>query len=279
MAKRLLLLVILFLFFLSVNSQDRVVRLPETKTAWVHSNSVNDKYLLECYIPANAETPIESLPVIFLLDSDMTFGLSYDIIRWLRLGDEIAEVALVGISYKTGFDDWWKKRARDYTLSQDTSRLWGYWPLAGAGQNFVEFIEKELFTFVADEFGLKSEDRTIAGLAMGGLFCYHMLFTRPGLFRNYIIAGPTLKWSDLEIFELENAYAQENSSLKATVFTSVGSLDHKSNMLDPWYRFNNQIKARQYKGLNYKTEVIFDETHISMIPSALTKGIRYIYKR
>jgi len=219
-----------------------------------------------------------SLPIIFVLDADMAFAMTYDIVRWLRWGNEIPEVAIIGIAYGKTQDDWWEKRSRDYSMSKDNTEVWGKWELAGRGENFINFIEKELFNFISREYNLTSSNKTIVGISLGGLISTDILFSKPELFKNYIISGPALQWNDREVFKREEKYAKENKILDVIVFTSVGSLDNKEKILKPWDDFNNQVLSRKYENLNYKTNVIENETHLSMFPAALAKGLKYVLK-
>lgn len=255
--------------------QDNKVFLTQTSVSWYDSKIVNDKFLIECYIPDNISISLDSLPIIFVLDADMSFAMTFDIVRWLRWGNEIPEVAIVGIAYGKTQADWWQKRSRDYTTCQDETDLWGKWELTGGGENFIKFIENELLPYINIRYNLKSSNRTIVGLSFGGLISTDILFSKNELFKNYIIAGPALQWNNRTIFKREEIYAQTNKVLDAIVYTSVGTLDDKT-IIEPWKDFNSQIYNRKYEKLVYKTDIIDNETHLSMFPSALTKGLKFV---
>ena len=84
------------------------------------------------------------------------------------------------------------------------------------------------------------------------------------------------KKAQREIFKKERIFSERNQSLNAVVFTSMGSLDHKKNFIDPWHDLNQQIDDSNYRGLVYRTTIIENETHLSMFPSALTKGLKFV---
>jgi len=257
-------------------SQDIKVCLDQTHAKWLDSKIVGDKFLIQCYIPEQKAIPTDSLPIVFVLDADMSFGLVYDIVRWLNWGREIPYVAVVGISYGTGQKDWWEKRSRDFSESKDKTEHWGDWPLAGGASNFKGFIEKELFQFIKTEYNLKGGSKTIIGLSFGGLFCADVLFSKPEMFNNYIILGPALLWNDKEIFKQESKFAENQSTLKAFVFTSIGDLDNE-DVKTPWTEFVTQVKSRNYKGLTLDTWVVENEDHLSMLPAAVTRGLKTIF--
>ena len=278
MKQKLLISGILTILFNYGFSQDKKVSLDETQASWLRSEFVNDEFLIESYIPAKHSTPKDSLPVLFVLDADMSFAMTYDIVRWLLWGRLIPEVAIIGISYGKTQAEWWQKRSRDYTTCPDKTEMWGKWELAGGGGNFINFIEKELLPFIENQYNLKSSNRTIVGLSFGGLICTDIMFSKPYLFKNYILAGPALQWNDKQVFQREEKYAQENKNLDLIVYTSVGSLDNEF-ILNPWKEFNSVVLGRNYKNLVWKTEIIENEDHLSMFPSALTKGLKYVLKK
>lgn len=275
MKQKILFLGILTILFNYGFSQDTKVSLDETQANWLKSEFVNDEFLIKSYIPENLSIPKDSLPILFVLDADMSFAMTYDIVRWLRWGNEIPEVAIIGIAYGKAQAEWWQKRSRDYTTCQDKTDLWGKWELAGGGENFIKFLENELIPNIKNQYNLKSSNRTIIGLSFGGLISTDILFSKPNLFKKYIIAGPALLWNDKQVFKREKKYAQENKNLDVVVYTSVGSLDNET-ILNPWKEFNNLVLGRNYKNLNYKAEIIDGESHLSMFPAALTKGLKYV---
>ena len=253
-------------------SQESKVTLDQTHAKWLASKIVGDSYLIQTYIPENINS-VDSLPILFVLDADMTLGMVYDIVRWLRLGSEIPHAAIVGISYGTGQKDWWSKRSRDFTESKDATKHWGDWPLAGGAANFKRFIKEELFPFLEDEYNLKSGLQTIIGFSFGGLLCADILFSNPELFNNYIILGPALLWNDKEIFKQESNFAETHHALKANVLTSIGNLD-TDDIQQPWFEFVARVKSRNYRGLTFNTWIVEEETHYSMLSSAVTRGLK-----
>lgn len=259
-------------------SQDQPVCLDQTHAKWMDSKIIGDKFLIQCYIPEEKNVLPDSLPIIFVLDADMSFGLTYDVVRWLRWGQEIPPVAIVGISYGLGLSDWWDKRSRDYTPSKDIPKIWGDWPLAGGAKNFEQFLELELFKFIKDEFNLKGNKKTIIGLSLGGLLCADILLSKPGLFDNYIILGPALVWNDKEIFTKETEYFKINKLLSAHVFTAIGNLDEK-DVKEPWAAFVEKLESRHYNGLTLNTWVIENETQLSMLPAGLTRGLKTVLNK
>jgi hypothetical protein len=60
----------------NVFSQDTKVSLDQTYSKWIDSKFVGDSFLIKCFIPDQKVIPPDSLPMIFLLDADLLFGMT-----------------------------------------------------------------------------------------------------------------------------------------------------------------------------------------------------------
>ncbi|MEE4198231.1 MAG: alpha/beta hydrolase-fold protein [Bacteroidales bacterium] len=277
MKKTGLISCIIFSFFiLEIKSQQvNPVELPGTESFTCYSSYVEDSFLIQVALPKSYAESAKNYPVLYVLDSDMSFGMARDIVNWLNLRHEIPEIIIVGASYP---GNWWQKRSRDYTFSKDDSEIWGKWPLAGGADNYLHFIQQELFKKILSSYRIDTTRRIIAGLSLGGLLANYILFTKSQLFDGYIISGPALQWNYQEIFRIEQDFSKGTACLRAKVFTSVGDLDQEDICI-PWDEFNQQILSRNYNGLEYRVKRFEDETHISVWPVSLSHGLRYYFSK
>lgn len=69
----------------------------------------------------------------------------------------------------------------------------------------------------------------------------------------------------------------EHRSLRATVYTAVGSLDNERKVLAPWRDFVAQVEGRRFEGLSLTAKVFQGETHISVFPVGLVPGLRTVF--
>jgi predicted alpha/beta superfamily hydrolase len=210
------------------------------------------------------------------MDGDKSSGMAKDIVDWLSWRLEIPELVVVAISHGGTMSDWWQERSRDYTPWPDRGGVWGEWPVAGGGEVFKQFLQAELFPFIEERYRVRDDDRAVAGISAGGLFAMYTLFTTPHMFRRYLAAGPALIWDHEHMWECEETFAATHDTLQAIVFTAVGQLD-QSQIIDPWERFNGRVIGRGYEELTWKTDVFAGETHISVWPAALSRGLREVY--
>ncbi|MDF0667242.1 MAG: alpha/beta hydrolase-fold protein [Nitrospira sp.] len=242
----------------------------------IESAYVDDTFVIQVRLPISYATTEKKYQVLYVLDGDKCFGLAADTAEWLAWAKEAPDLIVVGIGYGPG-RDWWEKRSRDFTPTQDVTRLWGEWPQAGGAVKFEEFLYRELFPLIESRYRALADDRAVAGLSFGGLFGTVSLFTRPALFHRYILIGPPLVWDNRRIWQYEADYRAKSSALTATVFTAVGNQEDPT-ILEPWAEFNRLIESRRYDGLRWITRTYPEESHISVLPGALSGGIRRVYK-
>lgn len=242
----------------------------------IQSAYVDDSFVMQIRLPTSYAASDKTYQVLYVLDGDKCFGLAADTAEWLAWAKEAPELIVVGIGYGPG-RDWWQKRSRDLTPTQDATKLWGEWPLAGGAGKFQDFLARELFPLVESRYRARADDRAVAGLSFGGLFGAVSLFTRPTLFHRYILIAPSLVWDNRRLWRYEADYRATSKALEATVFTAVGNQDDPT-ILGPWADFNRLIEERHYDGLRWTTLTYPEESHISVLPGALSRGIRRVYK-
>lgn len=267
---------LLFIFFFSMTAATQNVRIERTKEHAFKAKSVDQQYKIQVYLPPGYEDAAKQFPVLYLLDADKSFGMAKDIVEWLVWAREIPEIIVIGIAYGEGTKAWWDKRSRDYTPWKDSKKVWGEWPLAGGAGNFLKFLKEEVIPWVDSNYRTDRNDRTLAGLSIGGLFAAYTLSAEPRLFSKYLLSGAALIWDDRHIFKIEEEFSKADDSLPGRLYSAVGEFDGKM-IIRPWEDFRALITKRNYCGLATKFEVIPGETHISSWPASFTRGIKYLY--
>jgi uncharacterized protein len=239
----------------------------------IYSEFVEDTFHIYISLPAEYNITDQSYPVIYLLDADRSFGMTRDIIRWLNFSREIPSAILVGIAYQ---EDWWQKRSRDYTPYPDKLCIWGDWPLAGGASNFIAFIKNELDNKL-DSLRINQTERSIIGHSLGGLFCLYVLFTNPDLFNNYLIISPAVLWNNYAVMEDTQILFNAKNPIK--VFTALGSLEDQEKLVLPWNRLNEMMSQNNIHHVFWKSHLYEEQTHISVMPAAITDGLKFLFNR
>lgn len=250
------------------------VVLPNTRAHTLSSVSVGDRFVISVGLPASyARDSTRRFAVLYVLDADKSFGIARDIADWLSWANEIEPLIVVGVGYET---QWWSKRARDLTFSQDRGRLWGAFPTAGGGAKFLGFLREELVPFVEREYRADTTRRTLAGLSFGGLFAMEALLSARRTFAQYIMIGPAFAWDSGAVMRREAARAATNQRLDARVYSAIGEKDDP-HVPSTWRELMSRMQARGYTGLELTTEILPGETHISAWPVGLTRGLRQLF--
>jgi len=256
------------------------VCLDNTEQFYIESKYVaGEKYIIQVGLPIGYSPSKKSYPVLYVLDGDKSFGMTKEIADWLMWSNEIKDIIVIGISYGKGTDIWWEKRARDYTHSNDTVTAKGWFKSTGGADNFLKFMKNELFPAINKNYRTNKDSVTIMGISFGGMLSSYVLFTQPEMFNGYIIIAPPLSWNYKSIFELETEYFRNHKELNKTVYMAYGTLDDKDLIINPTDEFIKNIQTRNYEGLKLTSRIFEGETHISVYPTALTNGLKTIFKR
>lgn len=249
-------------------------RIPVVEEHALAAESVAEEYVIQVGLPEDYGEGPRAYPVVYVLDAEKSFGLVRDIVDWLSWAREIPPMIVVGISYGEDQDAWWSKRSRDLTPSPDRSRIWGEWEIAGGAADFRAFLDSELLPFIESRYRATS-DRTLIGLSFGGLFGAYDLLQADRLFRRYVLVSPAFAWDHEMILQLQTRFRSAHAEMPVALYVAVGDQD-TAVILDSWERWNEALARSAYGGLGYVTEKISGETHISVFPSAVTRGLKAV---
>lgn len=240
----------------------------------------------------------QPVPVVFVLDGDAVFGIVAQTSFYLQLDPGgLPPVFVVGIGYRTESESragqGFGQRTRDLTPSVDQRYLAmlraAPAPFTlppniepGGAAGFLAFIKDELAPSIAQRYPIDLSDQTIVGMSLGGLFALHVLFSAPSSFKRYIAASPALWWDNRLLFREEAELASTVSDLPAKVFLSVGSLeetaDPSARMVGNLDELHALLLQRRYPSLQLSHQVFADETHMSVFPMAVSRGLRAVFE-
>jgi len=260
----------------TTQTQLKQVCLDNTEQFSIASKYVaGENYVIQVGLPSGYSSANKSYPVLYIIDGDVLFGMIRESADWLMYTNNIKGIIVVGISYGQGRDVWLKKRNRDLIPSIDTLSDKGY--DATGINNYLKFIQFELFPVVNKNYRTNPDSSAILGGSYGGFFNSYVLFTQPELFKGYIIDCPALEWNNKMISKLETDYYNKHKELNATVFITYGSLETKidTNTVNDLIQM---LQTHNYKGLNLVTKVFEGETHTSIFPAAIGVQLRTLFK-
>lgn len=286
------MLSIIFFILISLsngNAQEKTlpnVTIKATEVLKIKSNYVeNMEYDIHISLPVGYNESNQNYPVVYYTDAIFWGGIVIETYRLLRAFNEIPPMILVGISYDhTKVDDGTAMalRARDFTPTSVPNEELPVWlqpltPHAGGGaDNFISFIEFELFPRIEGKYKADSSNRGLLGYSYGGLFGAYVLFNNPDLFQKYLLGAPTLIWDDYYVLKEEEEQKNSSRTTQAKVFMPIGG-DDFADLMSSWTALRDRLNSRTYKNLDFEYMVLDGDSHTAAIPSVYSKAFRVLY--
>jgi len=263
----------------TTQTQLKQVCLDNTEQFSITSKYVEgETYVIQVGLPRGYSDSKKSYPVLYVTDGDVLFGMARSIAvdGWMRLANVIKDIIVVGIGYGRGLEVLWNNRARDFTPSKDTI-MGKQFPNAGGADNFLKFIQYELFPIVNKNYRISQDSLSIFGHSFGGLFAAYILFKQPELFNGYIISSPSVGWNNKSLLKLEAEFFSNHKELNNIVYLDIGSLEGKES-INQLNELSQNIIAHNYKGLTFVTRIFEGEPHPAVPSSALNHGLMTLFK-
>lgn len=243
------------------------------------------------------EAPQAGWPGLWLLDGNAVIGTAVDAMRaqafWPE-GTDIGWGALIAIGYP--IDGAYDSFRRSWDLGPPPGRTYppfhngGPEVRTGGGAEMARFLLEDLRPFLADHVRLDLRRQSLFGHSFGGLFALWLLFTRPDAFHTWIAVSPAITWEDS--FLLDHMKTFDPADRALAVHLSAGEWEgtdlapFQRNRADTAARLAQKEQTRTVaaahemalqlarRGLRVGYEVYPDETHMSVLPSAINRAIR-----
>jgi hypothetical protein len=278
------------------------VAIPRTEVFDVHSENADADFQIWVATPVAGMIPLPPGPrqVLVVLDANLFFGTAVEMTRLMsQLYGELPPLLVVGIGYGTTVPSIQAElRARDFTPTADAgfeamARAWPGAPTPtlpdgrrlGRAAEFLAFLIEEVKPFVEQRYDVAEEGSTLFGSSLGGLFTLYALMERPDAFDAFVAVSPAIWWDGALLLQREADLAASRDDLEATLFLAVGSNEERAEIqaLAPFKMVSNvhtlaaQLSARAYPSLDLTTFVAEGESHTTVVPLALTRGLRHVY--
>jgi len=216
-----------------------------------------------------AEKPRRRYPTVYLLDGGTTYPLLSAYYHYLRLGKEVPELLLVGISYGSDRFKDGNYRASDYTAPAEAHDYWG-----DAGL-FQTVLSEELMPLIEQQYPSDAKQRMVFGHSLGGQFVLYAALTRPELYSGLIASNPALNLN-LDFF-LKWQGGGEKPSNATRVFVSESELD-APELRGPAMRWIEHWSTPGTTApFELKVQQPAGESHMSAIPEAFRQGLLWLF--
>ena len=190
----------------------------------LYSEALGESRKIWVHLPAGADDPTFSgkkYPVLYLLDGPGHFYSVSGMIKQLSTtnGNTIVpQMIIVAIPNTNRTRDLTPTHADTSPFGDDVSWLKD----SGGGENFADFVEKELIPFIDENYPTTSY-KTYVGHSFGGLTVINTLITRPELFNNYVAIDPSLWWNDQGTLNLAKEKLADLSFDKKALFIGIAN--------------------------------------------------------
>lgn len=278
------------------------VVIPKTEIFDMHSVHAEADFQIWVASPVPGIMPFPPGPrsCLYVLDANLFFGTAVEMTRLMsQLYGELPPLLVVGVAYDTSVPSTQAElRARDFTPTADP----GFEAMAralpgapeptlpedrrlGRAAQFLDFLTEEVRPFIEREYEVAQEGSVLFGSSLGGLFALYAMMERPDAFDAYISVSPAIWWGDGLLLNREEELASSWDDLDTTLFLAVGGGEEREDipMLAPFKMVSNvqalaeRLRAREYESLALATFIPEGESHTTVVPVALTRGLRYAF--
>lgn len=209
-------------------------------------------------------------PVVYLLDGGVSFPLLSAYYHYLRLGEEIPELILVGISYGSDRFEEGNYRSSDFTAPSKEREWWGKAPL------FQSVLENELMPFVEKQYKADPARRIIFGHSLGGQFVLFSALTRPDLFWGHLASNPALH-RNLDFFMGWKGESKMPADV-TRLFVAEGEFDDPRfrEPADKWIEYWSEPSRN--KPFELEVRYLPGQSHLSAVTGSFRQGMHWLFQ-
>jgi uncharacterized protein len=157
----------------------------------------------------------------------------------------------------------------DRPTSNDTNLRSG-----GAG-DLLYIFEKELIPFIDNAYRTNDE-RVLAGHSLASLFAAFVLMERPGLFRGYLLASPSLWWDDEVLVQRVSSARSTLAPHSLRVFLTVGG-EETPEMKRAHKNFETALRSLALPSLSLAVKEYTGVEHTGTIVPSVLEGVSHIF--
>jgi predicted alpha/beta superfamily hydrolase len=172
-----------------VSAQDSI---PRHETFTIASRGLGERRTINVYTPPGYATAGRAFPVLYMPDG----GLAEDFPHVVNTIDSLVRLRRIRPVLVVGIEN--TARRRDVTGPTTVGSDSAIAPRVGGSAAFRNFIRDELMPEVRRRYRC-TDETTIVGESLAGLFILETMLLEPTLFRRYIALSPSLWWNGGEL--------------------------------------------------------------------------------
>ena len=217
---------------------------------------------------AKADQPMAA---ILFMDGDDQFRFAVAAYHELTTISSLPPLLLVGVGYGASYMKPANKRMRDYTPTAMPGEAG-----TGGADAFLHFLQDTLWPELARRYPLRHDARGIVGHSLGSLLALHALFQPKPFFNRALISSPSIWFDDRSILRLAAKLRDQQTSLPARAFLSVGDEDTPS-MTGDLTLLEQQLAARPFAELELTIRRYPGLDHYTVLPTAFAEGLKTLF--
>lgn len=232
----------------------------------IQSKVLNEERPLQILLPESYHNNKNShYPVIYLLDGDYNFHAVSGMLDLLsNKGQLIPDVILVGIADK-GTDQYRQYMTPEGSSAPRTDKK-------GKASEFLSFLNKDLKPYLASHYRV-SDDATLVGHSMGGLFVLNALLESPQTFNSYVAISPSVWLSDHALVKKAKEQIGKSKHDPVSLYLSLGDETQMGQ-----YGFIHLLDDAQPDNIHWQFTHYPDENHSSVGIISLRDSLKKRFK-
>lgn len=236
----------------------------------INSIIVGETRSINVWTPPEYKSSNDSLPVMYMADGgiiDEDFPHIANTLSELIASKSIPPMILVGIANT--------QRRRDLTGPTSVEKDKKIAPIVGGSEKFRAFIKEELFPEINKRYRTTNQ-KSIIGESLSGLFVVETFLLTPEMFDNYIAFDPSLWWNNHDlVITAKQHLANFPKSDKKIWFAGSGTEDINvyTKQLSEILKSENRSNIKW----NYSSEP--KEAHNTIFRATKVKAIQWTFGR
>jgi predicted alpha/beta superfamily hydrolase len=255
-----------------VKAQYPTVTIPGSEVRKITSAIVTgQEYELQILLPGGHKNSNKKYPVVYLMDSQWDFPLVKSIYGQQYYDGFIPEVIIVGVTWGGEKPNPDSLRARDYTPTNEARQI-----QSGGADNFLQFMNEELFPFIENNYKADKDNRTLMGCSLGGLITLYAMFTHTDMFAGYVAASPAIGWDREALYKYENKFDATKINTPIRLYLTVGDVERNSA---EFVKFSNFISSKKYANVTIRSKVLENTGHSGTKSETYNRGLQFIFEK
>jgi uncharacterized protein len=240
---------------------------PPHDTFTVVSRSIGEARLINVYTPRAYRGTASRFPVLYMPDG----GIAEDFPHVVNTVDSLIGLGAIRPVIIVGIPN--TERRRDLTGPTRVASDSAIAPHVGGSAAFRRFIREELIPTVNTRYRA-TDERSIVGESLAGLFIVETFLTEPAMFKHYVALDPSLWWNHSALLDSAPARLAALDAAERTLF--IANSDEQV-IAAGTARFVELVRSASPHGLTWDYVARPDLTHATIFrgigPTALAKAL------